>query len=371
MVTRRGFVGNLAGLAGLTQVWTESAFAQRALVGDHWDPDTVWLNANENPDGPPKAALDAIAKVLPESWRYHFPEFRAFEASFARSERLEPEQLIAGSGSNDVLNAAVAAFTSGSRPLITAEPTFEAPGETVKALGRPWIGTTLTETWEADVKRMAAEAVKAGGGLIYLCNPNNPTSSMTPKENIGWLVANVPGNTVILIDEAYLHFVEDWEKTSSMDLVRQGKNVVVTRTFSKIYGMAGIRAGFACGRPDLIQQMRPFRRNAMSILSIRATLAAVAEGPRFIPERRARLIRERTALCEWARQKKLRYIEPYANFVMFDTGRDAKDLGLDLLKKKVAVGRPFPALPKMLRVTVGTTEDMAKFRSAFEEVYWA
>jgi histidinol-phosphate/aromatic aminotransferase/cobyric acid decarboxylase-like protein len=171
-----------------------------------------------------------------------------------------------------------------------------------------------------------------------------------------------------VIDEAYLHFVESFDTENAMDLARGANNVVVTRTFSKIFGMAGLRAGFAAGNPELIRRMRPYRPNPISAIAIRAALAAASEGPRIIPERRARLIRERRALCDWARSRKMGYIEPYANFVLFDTGRDARELGLEMLKRKVAVGRPFPALPKMLRVTVGTADDMAKFRAAFEDL---
>ncbi len=191
---------------------------------------------------------------------------------------------------------------------------------------------------------------------------------MTPRERVRWLAANLPARAALLIDEAYLHFVESFETESAMDLAREANNVIVTRTFSKICGMAGLRAGFAAGNPELIRRMRPFRGNPMSIVSIRAALAAAAEGPRIIPERRTRLIRERRVLCEWARSRRMGYIEPYGNFVMLDAGRDAKQLGLELLKRKVAAGRPFPALPNMLRVTVGTAGEMAKFRAAFEDV---
>jgi len=338
--------------------------AQRALAGRTFPPGTVWLNANENPDGPPRAALHAISRFAGQTWRYHFQAFRDFYAAVARSERLEPEQIVVGAGSTEVLNLAVLVFTSATRPLITCHPTFEAPAETAQALGRPCLTVPLTPSYAADVKRLAAEADRAGGGLIYLCNPNNPTSSLTPTEHLAWLVSNLPRDTVALIDEAYLHFVEDCDSRSALAWVRQGRNVIVARTFSKIYGMAGLRVGFACGKPELIRRIRPFRNNVISILSARAVEAALAEAPSILPQRRARLIRIRSDLCAWLRSRNLRYIEPYANFVMIDVG-DARRLAELLAQKNIAVGRPFPPLDNLLRVSIGSQSDMARFKQAF------
>jgi histidinol-phosphate/aromatic aminotransferase/cobyric acid decarboxylase-like protein len=212
---------------------------------------------------------------------------------------------------------------------------------------------------------MAAEAERAGGGLIYVCNPNNPTSSMTPHQDLAWLVSNLPRNTVALIDEAYLHFVDDCEAQSALSWVREGKDVIVTRTFSKIYGMAGLRVGFACGRPDLMRQMRPFRGSAISILGVRAVEAALVDGPKMIAGRRARMARTRGELCDWLDKRKLRYIKPYANFLMIEVGSNVRLVGEALARNNIAVGRPFPPLDTMMRVTIGTERDMARFKEAF------
>ncbi len=356
MITRRAFAFSVA-------AFTEAGLAQRALVPNDWPADTVWLNANENPDGPPGPALDAIAAVAPEVWRYHFPELGAFAASIARSESLGPEQVTVGAGSTEILNVAVAAFTSPTRPVIVSEPTFEAPAEMARALGHPVVSIPLTESYTADVKRMA-EAAKAGG-LIYLCNPNNPTSSLTPAEDIAWLVENAPRDTVVLIDEAYLHFVDGYEQRSGMRWVLAGKDVVVTRTFSKIYGMAGLRCGFGAAPAVLTRRMRPFRNNMISAVALRAATAALAAGPKLIADRRTRLARVRTGLCRWLDTHKFRYIGPQANFIMIETGRNAREIGAALAARKIAVGRPFPPLDSMLRVTIGTEVDMARFESAF------
>ena len=238
-----------------------------------------------------------------------------------------------------------------------------------RSLGRKVVQVPLTEAWAYDVRKLADEAAKAGGGLIYLCNPNNPTSSITPKIDIDWLAANLPLHTVLLMDEAYIHFAQTTEVESAMKHVRDNKNVIVTRTFSKIYGMAGARAGFGCARPDLVQAMNPFMDKVIPVLALRGALAALGERETLVPQRRAGLIQIRTGFCEWLRQKNIRYIEPHANFVMLDIGRDVRAFGKEMLSRGVAVGRPFPPLNGMLRVTVGTDLEMQKFREVFWQVY--
>ena len=368
MMTRRSFARLAAAGAGAA-CRTEAALAQRALIGQQWSANTVWLNANENPDGPCAAAIEAMNRVAPASWRYHYPEMRDFVAAVARSEGLEPDWVVVGAGSTEVLNCIVAAFTTPTRPLVYPTPTFEVPAEFAKALGHRQVAVPLAAGYKPDLKRLAEEAERAGGGLIYLCNPNNPTSLFIPKSEVAWLVSNLPKQTVLVVDEAYLHFVEGYEQHTALPWVREGKKVIVARTFSKIYGMAGLRIGFGCAPPELIEKLRPFRNNAVTVVGVRAVLASLGEASKLIPQRRARLIKVRGGLCEWLRARGLRSIEPSANFMMIDTGVDARKLGLALLAKDVAVGRPFPPLDKMLRVTIGTEQDMARFREAFAEVY--
>lgn len=368
--TRRGFVlGAGAGVLG-ARMLPEMAYAQRAAVPlSELPKDMVWLNANENPDGPPKAAIEAMIKCLPSTGRYHYQEYREFYSSVARSEDLAGGQILLGAGSSEVLHAAVDALTSPQKPLIAISPTFEGPIDVARALGRNVIRVPLTANHTADVKRLVEEAEKNKGGLIYLCNPNNPTGTVTPKSEIAWLVSNTPPNTVVLLDEAYYSFAETPEFESGLAYVRQGKPVVVTRTFSKIYGMAGLRAGYACARPDLIASMSPFRNNVISYVAVQAVLAALADTPNFLPERRRRLLKTRSELCAWLKGKGLGYIDSHANFMMIDVRRDARDLIFAMPRRGVAVGRPFPPYTNYMRVSIGTDADMAKFREVFWSVY--
>jgi len=365
MLTRRGFAGLVA--AG----FTEYAFAQKAAVDAMNVPapkGTVWLNSNEFPSGPPAAAVEAITRAGGEANRYHFTEFPGFYQSVANLEKLKAEQVLIGEGSTETLHCAVEAFTSPKRPIICGWPTFESAPELAAAQGHAVVKIPLTSNYTSDVKRLAAEATKAGGGLIYICNPNNPTGNVTPKQDIAWLVANLPADTILLMDEAYLHFNMSHDTESAMKYVRDGKNVIVMRTFSKIYGMAGLRVGYAAARPDLISKMTPFRNAVISIVSVRGVMAAIDLGPKLIDERRENMARTRNELCAWLQQKKLNYIESQANFVMFDAKKDIREAAPAMLAKGVAVGRHFPPYDKMMRITIGTDQEMTKFRTALSEV---
>jgi len=372
MVTRRGFAASLGVAAAASRLLPEMAYAQRAAVKLSTLPaDMVWLNANEFPAGPPQVALAAMKEALPTSNRYHYQEFQGIYAAIAGSEGLKPEQIVTGCGSSEVLHTAVDAFTSPTRPLISVTPAYEAPIETARVLGKPVVLTKLREDYTADVRLLVEEAAKAHGGLIYLCNPNNPTSAMTTAKDVDWLVRNLPANTILLVDEAYIHFAESPELKTALPYVQQEKEVIVTRTFSKIYGMAGLRVGFAAARPGLIEKLVPLRMNVISILGARAVVAALGERASFLPERQAALARTRRDLCAWLRERKLKYIEPQANFVMIDCGRDAREFIGAMPPLGVAPGRPFPPLDRMLRVTIGTDAEMTRFREVFWKVYRA
>ena len=369
MITRRGFAARIGAAMAAGRMLPEMAYAQRAMIQGNLPKDMVWLNANENPLGPPKSSLAAMADVLPAAGRYHYQEVRDFYTALARSEDLQPENVLVGCGSSEMLHAAVDAFTAPDRPMIVMHPTYEGPPEVARAMRRQVVQVPLLPDYSADVRKLAEAAGKARGGLIYMCNPNNPTASITPKAEVAWLAENLPSDTVLLVDEAYIHFGESQDLASALPYVRQGKNVVVARTFSKIYGMAGVRAGFVCAPPELIERMRPFRNNVLSIIAIRAVLAALSESRTLIPARRAANARIRSEMCAWLRERKLPYIEPQANFMMIDVGRNAREFITKMPPLGVAVGRPFPPLDNMLRVTIGTDTEMAKFREVFWKVY--
>lgn len=371
MVNRRSFMRNLGVLGAAGVYFGESLVAANSAQPDAADHPTVWLDSNENPAGPPPAAIDAMIKGAPLSWRYHFDEFNDFSRAIARSEQVSPDQVMFGVGSSEVIASAICAFTAPSKPMITATPTYDIIVALARSLGRPVIEVPLTAQWGYPVKELVAAAEKAGGGMIYLCNPNNPTGSITPKEDIDWLVKHLPAGTVLVVDEAYLEFADPAVATSAINYVRESKPVVIARTFSKIYGMAGVRSGYGCASADLIAQMQPFMDNVIPFLAVRASMAALAEKATLVPGRRKANARVRTELCQWLDQRKIRYIPTHTNFVMIDVKRDVRQFGAQMMRQGVVVGRPFPPLDNMLRVTIGTDANMERFCGAFSKVYSA
>jgi histidinol-phosphate aminotransferase len=363
MMSRRRFAA--LAVAGATP---EIAFAQHAAVQGAVPADTVWLNANENPEGPPPEAKEAISRAISEAGRYNHRAFPALHEALAHLAGVETDQVIPGAGSTEVLHCALDAFTSAIKPLITAWPTWEMARDAVEAIGRRVVKVQLTKQWSADVERMAYEARQAGGGVIHLGNPNNPTSSVTPKSALRWLAEHLPPSTVLLVDEAYIQFANPAEVESAATYVREGRSVIATRTFSKLYGMAGVRVGFGCGREDLLKQMQPFRNNVISILGARAAMAAVQLGEEFVRTRRAARNRIRTELCGWLDRKALRYVPPHANFVLIDIQRNVQEAIPRMLAEGVAVGRRFDSLDTWMRVAMGTEMEMEKFRTAFQKV---
>ena len=352
--------------AGLT-MGGEAAYAQRRLLKGLDLGKLVLLNANENPEGPPPVSIDAMSRILGQTGRYHDEVMERLTDAIAETESVKSNQVVLGSGSSEILHCAVCAFTSPTHPLITALPSYELPVDLARAYGNAVVRVPHTEDWSADVRKMVAAAGDAKGGLIYIVNPNNPTSSITKKADIAWLVANLPPDTVALIDEAYIHFSSDPELASALPYVRAGKNVIVAKTFSKIFGMAGLRVGYSVATPELSTKLTAFRNGSLSVTGAYAAIAALGS-PSFIGERRERFGKVRGDFCHWLDANNYRFIRPHANFVMIDVGRDVKELGPVFLEKGIAVGRPFPPMDKYLRVTIGTASEMAKFEEAFLSV---
>ncbi|MBX9601905.1 MAG: aminotransferase class I/II-fold pyridoxal phosphate-dependent enzyme [Bryobacteraceae bacterium] len=338
----------------------ELAFAQHAAIAGAVPPGTIWLNANESPEGPPKSAVAALRKAAADAGRYSHRAFPDIERAIAAAVGLGPEQILLGSGSSQVLHCALQAFTGPGRGFVTSWPTWEMCAEMAGRLGAHVVKVPMTRTWAVDVERMAQEARRLPSGLVHLGNPNNPTSSMTPPAAISWLAENLPEGWKVLIDEAYMDYVPDSEQAGGIRLVKQGRPVIVTRTFSKLFGLAGARIGFGCARPELVAEMRPFRENVVSILGARAAVAALAEGPDFVARRRESRLQVRAGFCRWLDSRGLEYIPPSANFVLIHVRRPVTGVIPALIRRGIAPGRRFDSLDGWLRLTIGTRAEMDK-----------
>jgi histidinol-phosphate aminotransferase len=260
------------------------------------------------------------------------------------------------------LSLSVLAFTSPQKSYVTADPCFETGMHMAAVAGARVVKVPMTKTYAHDVKAMLAADPDAG--LFYVCNPNNPTGTLTSHSDIEYLVANKPKDSVVLIDEAYIHLSET---PSALDLVKAGKDVIVLRTFSKVYGMAGIRCGFAIGRPDLLDKLRAYCQNAMPITAASAATASLRDDT-LVPTRKKIIADIRNDTCDWLTSNGYTVVPSQTNCFMIDTKRDGQAVYDAMVKKKVYIGRVWSVWPTHVRVTVGTKDEMAKFKVAFKEV---
>ncbi len=366
--TRRDF-GRLAAFltAGAAlPFYNESTLAQGLSMGPKLPPDAVRINANENPMGPCPAAIEAIMKVVPQGGRYLYDETFAFVDALAEVEGLPRDHVMPFAGSSDPLHRAVLAYTGPAKSYVVADPGYEAGARAARFVGAKAISVPLRKDYAHDVNAMAQADPDAG--LIYVCNPNNPTGSITPKEDIEYLVAHKPKDAIVLLDEAYIHLSKNAEPAST--LVAAGKDVIILRTFSKLYGMAGLRAGAAFGRPELLAKLRNYGAGALPVTGmVGATASLKVKG--LVEERRAVIadIREQTAA--WLVKKGYAVLPSEANMLMVDVGRPGREVSQAMIKEKVAIGRSWPSMPHHVRITIGTADEMAKFRAAFERVMHA
>lgn len=366
-LSRRGFLQALgAGTAAAafgprlaaSRPLTEATAPAPAVSGP------VRLSANENPYGPSPAAFDAMRAAFDLAWRYPDEAADALVSDVAKRHGVPEDHVLLGNGSSEILKLAAAASTGPGRPCVTAHPTFEAIGQYARADGAEVVTVPLTADYRHDLETMRA----AGAGLIYLCNPNNPTGSITPGAAVRKFVAEVPASTLVLADEAYADYADSEDYESLIPRVAQHPNLVVTRTFSKIYGMAGLRCGYAVAQPETIARLdRQQAWDTLNIMALAAARAGLADEEHT--ERSRRLNREtRSHVASALGALGCPVIPSQTNFVMAALGRPSGPVIEALAERGVRVGRRFPAMPEHLRVTIGTREQMEAFLRAFREV---
>ena len=325
----------------------------------------VRLSANENPYGPSASAMAAMRDALVDACRYPDEATDALTNTIARLHNVSADQVILGDGSSEILKLAAATFTGPLRPVVVADPTFEAIAAYGRAAGAETVKVPLTPSFEHDLAKMAA--VK-NAGAIYVCNPNNPTASITNKQSVRSFLDAVPSDTVVLVDEAYFHFVDAPQYETVIPLVAVRPNLVVARTFSKIYAMAGIRCGYAIGPVSLMRRMKVQKAwdsmNAVALAGAHASLMDtnhVAIGRKRNADTRQQTVNTLTRLG-------YEVIPSYANFFMVDIRQPVKPVITALRDLGVHVGRLFPTMPNYLRVTVGKPDEMQTFVAAFRSV---
>jgi histidinol-phosphate aminotransferase len=365
--SRRSFLqlSAAASAAAAFNIVTEPmlAVASRGPLAKDGPKDGVVIDANENPLGPGQSARDAIAAMIPQGGRYSVNLTDDLVHTFAQLEGLPPDTVRAFVGSTPALHFGVIAFTSSERSYVTADPGYEAGMFAAADAGARVVKVPLTKTYAHDAQAMVAAASDAG--LFYICSPNNPTGTLTPHSDVEYLVENKPKGSIVMVDEAYIHFSD---AQTTLDLVKAGKDVIVLRTFSKAYGMAGLRCGFAIARPDLIDKITD--RAGWNFMPVTAVVAASAslKDSLLIPERKRINAAIRQETFEWLDRNSYSYIPSQSNCFLLDTKRPGKQVIDAMAQQKVFIGRVWPIMPTWVRITVGTQEEMEQFQAAFQKV---
>jgi histidinol-phosphate aminotransferase len=330
-------------------------------------PGAIRLNFNENPYGPSPKARAALADCGSISNRYPDASYRQVMTSLAQKFDVQPENIILGCGSTEILRAADDAFLDPTRDVVAAAPTFEAVLDYARVLHSNGVLIPLTPDHRHDLPKMAA-ACTSKTGVAYVCNPNNPTGTIVTRDEMAAFVQAVPPTTFIVVDEAYFDFADDPRYASAIEFISAHPNVIVARTFSKIYGLAGMRLGYAIGAKEpisrLAQQLLQDNGNAAVL---QAALASLADSD-HVASCRAQLNGTRAWLSAELTKDKRPFIPSQTNFIMLDMGTDVKPIIEQFRARNVIVGRRFAAMPNFLRVTVGTEPETEAFLAALRQI---
>jgi histidinol-phosphate aminotransferase len=363
--SRRNF-GRIAALAAggaSIPFYNEAAMAQLSMRLDA-PKDAVRINANENPLGPCPEAAEAMYAVIKGGGRYMYEKSFEFAKTQAEIDGVKPEYVQPFAGSSAPLHYSVIAFTSKERGLVTADPDYEAAARAAQFVGAKVSKVKLDakNAYKHDVKAMLAADPNAGA--FYICNPNNPTGTLTPKSDIAWLIENKPAGSVVILDEAYIHLTG---ADFGSDFVAQDKDVVILRTFSKLFGMAGLRAGAAIGRPDLLKKLMPYSSGALPVTGMVGATASL-KAKDLVAKRREIIKATREDVLSFCEKKGYTFIPSVSNKFMVDVKMPARAYVEAMVKEKVLVGRAWPSMPTFVRVSIGLPEEMAKWKTAHEKV---
>lgn len=366
MKARRRFMGQL-GAGFVAAAAPPAARRAEASLPAGAAPSLVQLNSNENPYGPSARALAALARSAREAARYPDAAEEALLDAVAAHHHVSRDEVVLGCGSSEVLQMADMAFLGAGRKVVCAEPTFEAVLGYARVTRADAVKVPLTADFRHDLPAMAA-ACGDCAGMVYVCNPNNPTGTLAGRDEITALLRAVPAGVVVLLDEAYHHFVDDPRYASGMELRAQHPNVVVARTFSKIHGLAGMRLGYAVASPDNARALREHQSWNDTNAGVLAAALASLQDEAHVADQRRRINGTRDRLVRELRAEGRTVMPSHANFVMIDVGGDVKPVIEAFRQRGLLVGRKFPSLPNWLRVSIGTDAEMRAFTRALRAI---
>ncbi len=378
-LSRRSFVNGLAALIGYLGARPASAFgaqsATAAARSRRPEPTVAEydafakLSSNENPYGPYESVMEAMTEAFKYANRYGYPDGGITE-EIAAHHGVEPENVLLGAGSGEILKVVAATFLSADRNVVGVEPTFGSVYQYATGIKADAIRLPLLEDFRQDMSAMIG-AVKSNYrdvGFVYLCNPNNPTGLIVSKEEVRELLDGIPEDVPVLVDEAYHHFIDDPSYATAVPYVIEGRPVIVARTFSKIAALAGMRLGYAIAPKEIVARMESNSTGSINALVKWGAVAALKDTASQEKVKRVnREIRDKAT----GELESLGYgvIPSQTNFFMVHLRRPVQPVIEEFRKRGVLVGRPFPPMLEHLRVSVGTPDEMRRFLAAFKEIF--
>ena len=381
-VSRRSFVGTVAAALGSIRLGAADLLAQgrAAAAGaqpmprrpsvDEYDA-FAKLSSNENPYGPPESVMKAMTNAFKYANRYGYPDGGIVEA-IAKHHGVTPDNILLTAGSGEVLDVVGTTFTQGGKKVVGVEPSYSQVYQHVTRIKGEAILLQLTKDHRQDIPSIihAAKTHYRDIGFVYLCNPNNPTGIVVPKQEVKQLLDGLPEDMPVLIDEAYHHFVEDPAYATSVPYVIEGRPVIVARTFSKIAALAGMRLGYGVASKEMIERMRPYSMGSINAVVKWGGVAALNDtaSQQHVRETTIRL-RKKAATDLQALGYEV--IPSETNFFMVHIRRQVVPVIEEFRKRGVLVGRPFPPMLEHLRVSIGTADEMDRFMVAFKDIFGA
>lgn len=326
------------------------------------------LSANENPFGPSPAAKKAIQEAIDTSYQYPFANTRMLMNKIAEHEGVTGQNILMDAGSTPILGAAGAFYGANGKEIISGEVSYDDLPSHAQRLGSKWVKVPMTADFKLDLDAMEAK-VTANTGLVYICNPNNPTATVVDTQKLKDFCDRVSKKTMVFVDEAYIDYMPDPKSATMIDMVKKGSNIIVARTFSKLYGFAGLRCGYIIAQPQTVRTLSSYTTGTMSLnaLTIAAAVAAYQETD-FLQDALKKTMASKEFLYSVLKKEGYDYIPSSANFVLFPVKMEAQRFVQELNSRGVSV-RPWKMNGKdYCRVSIGRMDEMQAFADAFKQI---
>ncbi len=375
--TRRRWLAysGLAGMAFTTNGYTLKAVpsdkigATNKVPSPHYEPldGIVRLSSNENRYAPSASIRQAMIDVMDKTYLYSPSHYKELVNKLAEKEGVSSDHILLVSGSNEGLRLAGLVYGRNGGEIVTGTPTYKALLSYAKSFGGKITSVPLDQDLRYDLQALE-EKITNQTSMVFFCNPNNPTGTIVGAKEAISFCRRASEKTLVFSDEAYSDYIEESDYPTMVPLIKEGKNVIVSHTFSKVYGMAGVRIGYLIARPDIINMLKPRVMGYVNMMGLAGAVAALYDSE-FYQYSLRKNKEAKEIIYRVAEELGMRYVKSHTNFVFVETGMDAATLADRMLEHKVRVGRPFPPLNKWCRISTGTEEDMSQWAEAMRKIF--